>query len=426
MRERPWVGDRGWPISPDVLPPYYRKAGSLLELGDVDGTVPPRFAGHVSVAQDGPLEPFVWRSRLGGPLRFRERMWGEMEASANVHVVMHANVTGITTNDTATQVESLELATLDGRTGRARARVFVLACGGLETPRLLLNANQVQPAGLGNSRDLVGRYFMEHPNGVIGTLFLANDEAEESLSLLGTYVEDAGGVGSWKPALCLGETVERRQQVGGGYYRFRGRQADWLREWRGWREQPAVGDRLDTVAQLFDERLYGALREALGYSMGKMEFADRQAPVFVEFEQTPNAESRVLLTGERDRLGMRKLVLDWRLSEQDFRTARALGEAIGREAPLSGRGRFRFAEWILEDGIERSPEFGIANHHSGTIRMADDPQFGVVDSDCRLFDCPNLYVAGSAVFPTVSFVNPTLTIVALAYRLADALKARLT
>jgi choline dehydrogenase-like flavoprotein len=57
--------------------------------------------------------------------------------------------------------------------------------------------------------------------------------------------------------------------------------------------------------------------------------------------------------------------------------------------------------------------------------MGSDPQFGVVDADCRVFDCPNLYIAGSSVFPTVSFVNPTLTIVALAVRLADSLKARL-
>jgi choline dehydrogenase-like flavoprotein len=132
-----------------------------------------------------------------------------------------------------------------------------------------------------------------------------------------------------------------------------------------------------------------------------------------------------LLTRDRDRLGMRKLTLDWRLSEQDIRTARALGEAVGREAYLSGWGRFQFADWILEEGIERSSEFGIAAHHIGTTRMANDPQFGVVDADCRVFGCENLYIAGSAVFPTASFVNPTLTIVALAYRLADALKARL-
>ncbi len=61
----------------------------------------------------------------------------------------------------------------------------------------------------------------------------------------------------------------------------------------------------------------------------------------------------------------------------------------------------------------------------GTVRMADDPQFGVVDPECRLFGCDNLYVAGSAVFPTGSFVTPTFTIVALAYRIADHLKKRL-
>jgi choline dehydrogenase-like flavoprotein len=61
-------------------------------------------------------------------------------------------------------------------------------------------------------------------------------------------------------------------------------------------------------------------------------------------------------------------------------------------------------------------------HHMGTTRMDEDPKRGVVDANCRLHELPNLFVAGSSVFPTVGNVNPTLTIIALAFRLADHLK----
>jgi choline dehydrogenase-like flavoprotein len=64
-------------------------------------------------------------------------------------------------------------------------------------------------------------------------------------------------------------------------------------------------------------------------------------------------------------------------------------------------------------------------HHMGTTRMADDPRRGVVDVACRVHGIRNLYVAGSSVFPTSGFASPTLTIVALALRLADHLKLAL-
>jgi choline dehydrogenase-like flavoprotein len=64
-------------------------------------------------------------------------------------------------------------------------------------------------------------------------------------------------------------------------------------------------------------------------------------------------------------------------------------------------------------------------HHLGTTRMAADARRGVVDENCRLHETENLYVAGSSVFPSAGFANPTLTIVALAIRLADHLKHRL-
>jgi choline dehydrogenase-like flavoprotein len=107
-------------------------------------------------------------------------------------------------------------------------------------------------------------------------------------------------------------------------------------------------------------------------------------------------------------------------------TARTLGNALGQEATLRNWGRFRFAEWLTPDaGAEATANFGFSSHHVGTARMASTAQNGVVDTQCRLFGCDNLYVGGSAVFPTASFVNPTMTIVALAFRIAEHLRTRL-
>ena len=330
------------------------------------------------------------------------------------------------TNDQASQIEAIQFSTLDGKKGVIHARYFVLACGGLEVPRLLLNTDEVQPFGLGNSRGMVGRYFMDHPTANIGKLYLSKPRVATALSLLSQRVRDqTPPIGVWKLELCLGEEFERAQKTGGGFCRFRRANLTWAQEWsRFLSPSTSLIERIHVLARSFDEWAY-AYGVARGDPVELSRFDYNEAAVFIEFEQLPNWDSRVFLTSDRDRLGVRRLALDWRLTEQDIRTARAMGEAIGREAYLRGWGRFRFDEWVSEDGIERSDKFVFSYHHIGTARMADDPQFGVVDPECRLFGCDNLYIAGSAVFPTASFVNPTMTIVALAYRMADDLKKRL-
>ena len=76
----------------------------------------------------------------------------------------------------------------------------------------------------------------------------------------------------------------------------------------------------------------------------------------------------------------------------------------------------------MEAVVRRDGAYG--GHHIGTVRMGDSAATGVVDANCRVFGVNNLYVAGSAVFPTSSQANPTLTIVAMALRLADHLQTR--
>jgi len=65
---------------------------------------------------------------------------------------------------------------------------------------------------------------------------------------------------------------------------------------------------------------------------------------------------------------------------------------------------------------------GVGSHHYGTTRMAGDPSRGVVDANCRVYGTDNLFIATSSTFPTSSFANPVLSIVALSLRLADHLK----
>ncbi len=144
--------------------------------------------------------------------------------------------------------------------------------------------------------------------------------------------------------------------------------------------------------------------------------------LFVRAEQAPNPNSRVQLGTDRDALGSRKIVLDWRVGELDRRTVRVALEAIGHAVGAAGLGRL-YSRPVAEP--EFWPTVFGGHHHLGTTRMHRDPRSGVVDRDCRVHGLANLYVAGSSVFPTGGFANPTLTIVAMTLRLADHLRSRL-
>ena len=138
-------------------------------------------------------------------------------------------------------------------------------------------------------------------------------------------------------------------------------------------------------------------------------------------DAVPNPDSRVLLSAsERDQLGQPRVELDWRLSDLDRRSAVRAAEIMAEEFGQNGLGRLQMN--ISESDREWPADTAGGFHHMGTTRMSDDPKQGVVDKDCKVHGIANLYVAGSSVFTTAGSGSPTLTIVALALRLADHLK----
>ncbi len=161
----------------------------------------------------------------------------------------------------------------------------------------------------------------------------------------------------------------------------------------------------------FDDVAEGAYRR-----LQKRDLGTRVYRVMCRSEQVPNPESRVTLSDELDAFGVPRARLDWRLTEQDVDTIRRGQMFLAAELARAGLGRMQLPE---EEGFGWDQYVLGGHHHMGTTRMALDPRKGVVDADCRVHGIENLYLAGSSVFPTGGFANPTLTLVALAARLAD-------
>ena len=137
-------------------------------------------------------------------------------------------------------------------------------------------------------------------------------------------------------------------------------------------------------------------------------------------EQSPNYNSRVMLGSDRDAFGLNRLKVDWRYTDEDIKSVIKSYQLIAQDLEATKAGKLEFSLEEMPDLIKQN--LGVGSHHIGTTRMANNPTEGVVDSNCKVHGINNLYVASSSVFPTSSYANPTLTIIALALRLATHLK----
>jgi choline dehydrogenase-like flavoprotein len=313
--------------------------------------------------------------------------------AANVDTFLHANAVELVANEAGSALEGVRVAALGGSTFRVRARCVVLAAGGIENPRLLLASNRVWKAGLGNAADLVGRFFMEHPQLAASALLPASAELP-----LGLYRARPRGEGASVALLTPSAALLRRERI------------------------------QSFAALLAGEGALPDLERSLARSVHELEAAPGEPTPRALFllnrcEQAPNPASRVRLVEERDALGMARVQLEWRLSPGDLHSLRRGHELLARELGRTGVGRLQLM--FGPGDMDWPADLGGSGHHMGTTRMHADPRQGVVDASCRVHGVANLYVAGSSVFPTCGAAEPTLTLLALAIRLADHLKREL-
>ncbi|MCP5182535.1 MAG: GMC family oxidoreductase [Pseudomonadales bacterium] len=407
---REWVPDSGWPITAEELAPYYATAAQTCEIDATSHAVTglPAFDASRFVARG-------WR--FSPPTRFGTRYRDSLARSNNVTVLLHANLTRIDMSDTDARVQRVLLHNYADVASSVEAAVFVLACGGLENPRLLLAATN-RPEGIGNRHDLVGRYFMQHLE-VQGVRILATRPGP----IAAAFAQHE----RHRTHLTLSAEEQRR----GRLLRCGFGVSDADPSSRGTRALTAIGNDL-AEARWPDElgtRLHSVLTDLNGVARDSLRFLREEAhnlSLLIYGEQSPNRDSRVTLSDARDRFGLRTLVVDWRLTETDKRSIRGAVMALAAEFGRLQLGRVHIDDWLLSEDNQWPEYIWSGCHHMGTTRMATSPAHGVVNADCRVHDVENLYIAGSSVFATGGYVMPTLTITALAHRLAAHLMRILT
>ncbi len=426
FEERSWVADSGWPIKRADLDPHYRRAHEIVGLGPFIYDA----AGWQERGQGEPmqLDPqrfttvmFQMRATRFG-MAHRERVLN----LPNVRTFIHSNVTELVSASPGNAITQVKVATLGGNSFTLRARIFILACGAIENARLLLASNRTHTRGIGNEHDLVGRYFMDHLQLVGGAEFVPVDSRFDPALYLQRNPGDLQVFGAVIPTV---PTMQQNNLLGFGVT-LTPRFPDYLdrsANSEAWESFRALARRLTgrPSDRPLSEHIWNVLRnldQVANAAYGRLA-ASRLVQYYtvkIQGEQRPNPDSRVTLDTQRDALGNPRARLDWRLTDEDLSTLRNGLQLWAQEVGRAGVGRLR-----ILDQVRNVPwqEAVIGSwHHMGTTRMSADARSGVVNPDCRVFSMRNLYIAGSSVFPTVGYANPTLTLTALAVRLAQHVK----
>ncbi len=451
FENRDYVPHSGWPIAKVDLDPFYARANELCEAGpfayEADGHLP---SGRAEMIEGFDGEEVVSRrlERWSMPTDFGRRYLPALKRSGKVRLILHANCTGIQLDEHGRSVLHLNVSSLAGHAFRVRARHYILAGGGLETTRLLLASRDVHGSGIGNHSGLLGRFYMSHLVGATSVV-----RVSPGRTVLQDFERDASGVYCRRRFWITGAAQRKHRVLNLVAYFHRPRESDpahrsgalsllhIVKSLRAWARDsdltkgPSCLREDDFLAHLRNLALDapGLVRISLLWLRGRV-FARRKLPILLfpgssaataytlKFwaEQSPDPSSVVTLGTERDPFGMPRLRVDWRFNEMDVRSVATAHRLIGDQLGRSGAGRLECYEPDVGNAIRN--QIDASAHHMGTTRMARSRHEGVVDENCRVHGVENLYVASSSVFPTSGHANPTLTVIALALRLADHLR----
>ena len=445
FEHRSFVPHSGWPVSHQELKPWYLKASHYLDCGE-GGFVMPA-AGW----DEGSGISFDTVERLSSQPRLARRFKDKLKNSRLLSLVLGRVASGLDIDDSGNLVRSLTFNGSASSNARLNARSFVLACGGLQTTRILLELQRNWPQRFGGDEGPLGRYYMGHLTGKIATVvlrdptdvarfdyeldqnnywvrrrFSISPATQIEQQLLNTVFwlgnppfHDPSHGSAAASCLYLGMRlpVVGRKYSSNDFFSFHGGVPS------------PIGRHIENVLRNPREAVTGIGR-AVGYRLSGNDLKpfflrnDRGTyALHYHSEQIPNPSSRVRLVS--DAAGGTRMSVDFKFCEDDARSVVRAHELLDKALRESGKGYLKYRqrpEERLDHVLEQARD---GYHQIGSARMDESQNLGVVDRNCRVHGLGNLYLAGSAVFPTSGQANPTFLAVAIAARLAEHVRSSL-
>lgn len=436
----------GWPIRKSDLDPYYARVQAVCDIGQYE------YSAEYWSKEEGmlpiplPSEKAYNSVFLFGPTKkFTKDFPAQIASSQNVTIYSHATVVELISSDDGLKIESALVRTFDGKEIYFKAKQFIISANALQTPRLLLSSRRHHPNGIGNQHDNVGRYYMDHnlvPSGnfvphdpsLINKMGFYDMQAVDGASVLGKLVLSpeilrAEGLRNFAamlfPTLWNQVQLDAMNSVAALKFHF---------TFNYTRFPKGLGRHLLNIFR-GRNRLLRAMYESVRYKVpvllglgrgGWSRIANNEKKYYrlellALIEQSPNPNNRITLTDEKDELGCPRIKVHYTCATEDIESVKRAQKILGEALVETGLGQY---EPPIQSAEVMKTLTGL-HHMMGTTRMSDDPRHGVVDRNCKVHGISNLYIAGSAVFTTGGYANPTLTNLALSIRVADQVKFEL-
>ena len=432
----------GWPIQKTDLDTYYAEVVAKCEIGPYQFNSQSWTNSSTDTLKLDPEKIISDVFMFGPTKKFTQDFPSDISKSSNINLFTNATVVELLTSKCGSLTEVAIIKTFTGKTIRFRAKQFILATNALQTPRLLLNSRKTHSQGIGNQHDNVGRYYMDHSLVSSGNFYLFD---AKKINEFGFYDMRLIAGTSVLGKLKLSKEIMKKQQL-------RNMTAT-LFPMPTFNDVEALSSVKNIATAIANRQLPAELKKnILAIYKGKShvlrvlyEKLRYDTPIMPGFgrggwskltnneqkyqrlellsfvEQSPNPDNRVTLINEIDELGCKKINLHFKWDEGDIASIRKAQKIFADSLNQTGLGHFELPE---DFSIHPNRLAGL-HHMMGTCRMSESAKDGVVDKNCKVFGMQNLYIAGSAVFATGSYANPTLTNLALSVRIADIVKKEL-
>ncbi|HEY4202822.1 MAG TPA: GMC oxidoreductase [Devosiaceae bacterium] len=445
--DRPGV-DAGWPITYAEFSRTIADACAYANCGvpDFDGSLADLHGADDSFSAGNLI-------RFADPPSFRTAYAHSLRESSHIRTYLDATATDMAFASDG-RISNLTVRSRSGETGTVRAKAFIIACGGVESARLLLVARRNTPQRFGGGDGPLGRYYMGHLSGSIADLEIGNPQLNRSFDFYrddgNRYArrrfapsrdlvlrEHLNNVAFWPLMSPMADPAHRSGILSMAYLALAfpptGRMlvSEYLRQLNTahpaskWAHARNIIRDAPAIAEFLPRFLHGRFVARTRLPGLYIRSKAGHYRLHYHAEHLPNPLSRITLTGHSDALGMLRVSPGLRFSMAD-------AEPIVRSHQL-------LADWLHRSGygdiVPREPGGDLAAsvlaqasdgvHQVGTVRMGRSARTGVVDADCRTFDATNLFVAGSSVFSTSGQANPTFSAICLAVRLARRVSAEI-
>ena len=408
FKKRSWVPNSGWPINYEDLKIFYEKAGRILRLENFNfyesEKLPPKFQNQLGCLKFN--HKFLKNKIFQRPMpvvRFKKIISDKLKQSRNSHILFNACALELVQNNSR-KVETLLCGSEKGEKFNIRAHKYIVCAGALETPRLLMNSS------IKNNN--LGKYLMDHPMGSLRQM----EFRKKQKTHIYTYSEYSSNL-MIKSGLTFQEQTQKQKKLLNHCFYVKNSYAKGIDENA---EKVLLSLLTFRDGGLSIKDLWNVLKNPRIFFfilLYKITTKTRYADLFFVTEQIPNPGSCISLSKKLDRFGYPISKINWQLKKDDILSINRAVDIIKCHS-FDGK----YVEFVKETcGFDWEHVFTSAAHHLGTARMSVSPEDGVVDKNLKVFNINNLFICDGSVFPTSGNANSSLTIAALACRLADHL-----